>query len=154
MNCDICNLPAEPAQGLYGARGTGNKTGPRMGSLRHYQCHIDTYGKPIAYSTERQHSEMKPRPAGAVYPTRPLIRTPKVTKGEYNRSPNAMREYRVLDRITEMGRSRVEIECPFCFERFWAFIWSISGGGKKCTNCGAKHASFGQAFPIVGNEDM
>jgi hypothetical protein len=154
MNCDICNLPAEASQGLYGGRGTGDKTGAVIGMLRHYQCHIEKYGKPVSFSIERRHSDMKPRQAETAYPTRQLVRKPKVTKGEYNRSPNAMREFHTLDRITEMGRSRVQIECPFCFERFWAFVWSISGGGKKCTNCGAMHASFGQAFPIVGNEDI
>lgn len=74
---------------------------------------------------------------------------------EYNRSDNAAREFKVLRHRSEMGKSRVEIECPFCRTRFWAFIWSISGGGKRCENkeCGAKHASFGVAYPVVGREE-
>ena len=72
----------------------------------------------------------------------------------YNRSDNAARDFRVLDKRTEMGRSRVKIECPFCKSQFWAFIWSISGGGKKCENkaCGAMHVSHGRAYPVSGRE--
>jgi len=57
-----------------------------------------------------------------------------------------------LDRIDEMGKSRVLIECPFCKEEFWAYIWSISGGGKKCTGCGAKHNGWGYAHPVKGGK--
>lgn len=72
----------------------------------------------------------------------------------YNRSPNAQREFRVLDRRSAMGRTRVQIECPFCSTRFWAYVWSISGGGKRCENkaCGAMHTSFGVAYPVEGRE--
>lgn len=72
----------------------------------------------------------------------------------YNMSENAQREFKVLRRQSAMGRSKVEIECPFCGTRFWAFIWSISGGGKKCENkaCGAMHTSFGIARPVSGRE--
>jgi hypothetical protein len=73
---------------------------------------------------------------------------------EYNRSENAQRKFKVGAHRSEMGRSRVEIECPFCLTKFWAYIWSISGGGKKCENkaCGAMHASFGVAYPVAGRE--
>lgn len=73
---------------------------------------------------------------------------------EYNRSENAQREFKVLRRYSEMGRSRVIIECPFCQTQFAAYIWSISGGGKKCENkkCGAMHTSFGVAYPVAGRE--
>lgn len=77
-----------------------------------------------------------------------------VKKVEYNYSENAAREFTVRQRRSEMGKSRVLIECPFCSTQFWAYIWSISGGGKKCENksCGAMHASFGMAYPVSGNE--
>lgn len=73
----------------------------------------------------------------------------------YNMSDNAKREFSVLSRTTEMGRTRVRIRCPFCATEFWAYVWSISGGGKKCENkkCGAIHASFGVAYPVAGRED-
>lgn len=73
---------------------------------------------------------------------------------EYNRSDNAKREFKTGRRDSAMGRSRIEIECPFCLTRFWAYIWSISGGGKKCENkaCGAMHTSFGVAYPVAGRE--
>lgn len=56
------------------------------------------------------------------------------------------RDYRVLDRRSEMGRSRVFIECPFCKGRFWAYVWSLAGSGKKCPHCEAFHGSMA-AYP-------
>lgn len=73
---------------------------------------------------------------------------------DYNRSENASREFRVLARRSQMGKTRVQIECPFCGHQFWAYVWSISGGGKRCENkaCGAKHTSWGVAYPVAGRE--
>lgn len=71
---------------------------------------------------------------------------------EYNRSPNVIREFRAYNYRSEMGRSRVTIDCPFCSTSFHAYVWSISGGGKKCPGCGAMHTSFGQAYPVAGKE--
>lgn len=41
------------------------------------------------------------------------------------------------DGISEMGKSTIEIRCPFCGELVTAYIWSYAGGGKKCTKCKA-----------------
>jgi hypothetical protein len=29
------------------------------------------------------------------------------------------------------------IECPFCNSDVKAYLWSLSGGGKRCDDCGA-----------------
>ena len=34
-----------------------------------------------------------------------------------------------------MGRSKGEMECPCCGHIFEFYIWSMSGGGKRCDNC-------------------
>lgn len=77
---------------------------------------------------------------------------------EYNRSPNAVRDYAVVRQggFSGLGQRWAEIRCPFCGTVSRAFIWSISGGGKCCENkrCGAKHSSTGQTIPRVGREDM
>ena len=52
-----------------------------------------------------------------------------------------------LDKVSEFGRTRILIECPFCNSHFWAFVWSLRGSGKKCVNCGALHSGWGVAFP-------
>lgn len=72
----------------------------------------------------------------------------------YNRSENAQREFKVLLRRPAMGRTQIQIECPFCLTQFWAYVRSLSGGGKKCENkaCGAMHTGFGVAFPVEGGE--
>lgn len=77
-----------------------------------------------------------------------------MAKTTYNTSANAGRVFKVLERRPEMGRTRVKIECPFCLSTFWAYVWSISGGGKKCENkaCGAIHGSMGAAYPVAGRE--
>lgn len=56
------------------------------------------------------------------------------------------RLYKVLARRPEMGKSRVLIECPFCKGQFWAYVWSLSGSGKRCPHCNSWHGSFG-AYP-------
>lgn len=74
---------------------------------------------------------------------------------EYNRSENARREYTVHGRRSEMGKTRIEIKCPFCGDHSWAYVWSLSGGGKKCENkkCGAKFDAYGGATPVAGREN-
>jgi len=37
-----------------------------------------------------------------------------------------------------MGKSTVDIDCPYCGETITAYVWSLSGTGKKCP-CGALH---------------
>ena len=38
---------------------------------------------------------------------------------------------------SEMGKTRIEVICPFCEGRLIAYVWSLNGSGKKC-QCGAK----------------
>lgn len=38
---------------------------------------------------------------------------------------------------SEHGKSTIKITCPFCNNDIIAYIWSISGCGKRCDNCGA-----------------
>jgi hypothetical protein len=52
---------------------------------------------------------------------------------------------RTLRFASASGRSYCYITCPFCQAVVKAFIWSLSGGGKKCT-CGALHGSLGQSI--------
>jgi hypothetical protein len=77
-----------------------------------------------------------------------------VTKGELNRSDNAARRFELYGFISEMGRRRARCDCPFCGTTFWVFVWSLSGGGKRCPNCRSMFTSYGLAFPLVGNEDL
>jgi uncharacterized radical SAM superfamily Fe-S cluster-containing enzyme len=50
--------------------------------------------------------------------------------------------YTITKRISEHARSRVEIVCPFCNTKVWAYIWSLAGSGKKCPKCGAIHTCY------------
>lgn len=62
------------------------------------------------------------------------------------------KQFTVLSTIAEHGKSRMLIECPHCDSEFWAFKWSLCGGGKKCPDCGALHGSSGMAAKEKGNE--
>lgn len=46
------------------------------------------------------------------------------------------------------GRSYCYIKCPYCAQETKAFIWSLSGGGKKC-ECGALHTRGGITFKPI-----
>ena len=152
--CDICGKEAKPEQGLYGCPGDGGKLGAKRGDLRHYNCHVEKYGKIGSLNAAlSMFSKQADRFVGEV-DSKADVKKPNVKKGDYNRSENARREFKTLRRRSEMGKSRVLIECPFCLTQFWAYVWSISGGGKKCPNCGSIHTSFGVAYPIEGNESL
>lgn len=55
------------------------------------------------------------------------------------------RKYVVTRRISEFGRSRMLIRCPFCHAESWAYIWSIAGHGKRCEGCRA-YFFLGEAY--------
>ena len=44
--------------------------------------------------------------------------------------------------ISENGRSRGWITCPFCAEKVLCYLWSLAGSGKRC-GCGALLTSIG-----------
>lgn len=46
---------------------------------------------------------------------------------------------------SEMGKSRIEVKCPFCKMTITAYLWSVAGGGKRC-NCGAMFGSGGTFY--------
>jgi len=43
---------------------------------------------------------------------------------------------------SEHGKARVQVNCPFCKQPVIAYLWSLSGGGKRCY-CGAMFGSSG-----------
>lgn len=38
--------------------------------------------------------------------------------------------------ITEFGRTRGWVTCPFCSAKVLCYLWSLAGSGKRCS-CGA-----------------
>lgn len=162
--CDLCGKPHVQGQALRGGTGDGGATGALIGFIRHWDCHVAKFGKPASTSVGDELRGI--RMAMGIKTDGPLTtradpplrarRTPNVTKGPYNYSPNAARQWRLIpgSTISEMGKRRSRIECPFCLAVFWAYHWSLAGGGRKCPHCGAMHASFGSAHPIEGNEDL
>ena len=53
------------------------------------------------------------------------------------------REHTRTDGPSSVGRTVVYIDCPFCHTEVKAYLWSLSGGGKRCPGCGAKHNAYG-----------
>jgi hypothetical protein len=45
----------------------------------------------------------------------------------------------IMGRPTQLRR---KITCPFCGTKVVAYVWSLSGSGKKCPGCLALHCSF------------
>jgi endogenous inhibitor of DNA gyrase (YacG/DUF329 family) len=60
--------------------------------------------------------------------------------------------YTVTDTHVEFGKSRTEIECPFCKTLVWTYNWSLAGSGKRCPTCGAKHGWFGTSVKEISDE--
>lgn len=60
--------------------------------------------------------------------------------------------YRHFNWVSEAGRTRCEIECPFCGEVVTAYLWSLAGKGKRCPKCKALHGYHG--FTEAPNTDF
>ena len=85
-----------------------------------------TSGKPLGHKTKGP--KVKPRREDELSP---------------DSDERIINGFRVRDRddvelSREMGRIRLEIECPFCGDRCVGYVWSLAGSGKLC-DCGAKH---------------
>lgn len=80
-----------------------------------------------------------------------VVKGGRVTKTRYadiNKPECEHREYRVTRTGMERPSSRiVYIECPFCKDEVKCYVWSISGGGKRC-GCGALLSSTGEAHKM------
>lgn len=60
-------------------------------------------------------------------------------------SDREKRNHTVHSYRSKFGKSTVEIDCPFCSGTTTAFVWSLAGGGKKCS-CGALHGGWGFTY--------
>lgn len=62
------------------------------------------------------------------------------------------RQYRVLGTTPRAnGRTYDRMACPFCNTLLEASVWSLHGGGKRCTErtCRAILGKYGEAYRLV-----
>ncbi len=65
---------------------------------------------------------------------RPRKKRPKAPP--VNWKAPVMGQWKIVDSISAMGRSRDEVLCP-CGARTWIFPWSMHGHGyRRCDGCG------------------
>jgi len=50
------------------------------------------------------------------------------------------------NRYSDHGKSTIFVMCPFCKKETVAYMWSISGSGKKCNFCTNTLLTMGTAF--------
>lgn len=80
----------------------------------------------------------------------------KPTKFTDINNPNTLhRSYTAVENWRSMGRVKLTLTCPFCSAEVPAYLWSLSGGGKRC-DCGALFGSRGVAHKLTnpGANDM
>lgn len=75
----------------------------------------------------------------------------KTTFNDINRDDCEERQYTTSNWVSRMGRSSIDIRCPWCSAVFRAYVWSLSGGGKRC-RCGALFGSAGRCWKLEENE--
>lgn len=77
-----------------------------------------------------------------------LGRKPRPTTwNDVNKPECEQRTFRMYTEYSRVGRTRLHITCPFCDGSVTAFLWSISGGGKRC-DCGAMLGGRGVAYKL------
>lgn len=75
-------------------------------------------------------------------------KTPPTRYADINKPECERLDYKVVSTGLEHPSSIVwYIECPFCLNEVKAFLWSLSGGGKRC-GCGALFGSHGNAYKM------
>ena len=57
------------------------------------------------------------------------------------------RPHTLRNPVSEMGRTRYDIVCPFCGTVVTAYLWSLAGSGKRCPKCRAMHGHWGYSRP-------
>lgn len=73
------------------------------------------------------------------------------TFSDIHRPECESREYHVTRRTVERPSSVVwYFDCPWCEAEIKAYLWSLSGGGKRC-QCGAIFGARGQGYKLRGN---
>jgi len=75
----------------------------------------------------------------------PITETPD-HKQVLSKTGILLRYYETYNYYPEFGATTINIICPFCGSSVLAYVWSLAGCGKKCDNCPAVHASFGQSM--------
>ena len=64
-----------------------------------------------------------------------------------------LRDYTVISRGSEFGRTNILIECPYCKAFVRAYVWSLAAVGKKCT-CGALFMNNGSAKMTTKSKEI
>lgn len=59
-------------------------------------------------------------------------------------APPEERTWTQLWHRSSFGKTRIGIRCPFCEAEVVAYVWSLAGGGKRCS-CGAMFSAYGNA---------
>lgn len=54
-------------------------------------------------------------------------------------NPDESRPYVPFGLVSQVGRTRWKIECPYCGQIVVGYLWSLAGSGKRCPECGALH---------------
>lgn len=82
--------------------------------------------------------ELSPRGLAPYVKDGPLVTGYSKTTWNDVRKPNCeRRKTRVDGFYPSMGRSTVEVTCPFCGTDHQVYLWSFAGCGRRCDMCGA-----------------
>lgn len=75
-------------------------------------------------------------------------RYPRTTANDIGLGRVDEREFTaVYHRPTATGQIQMRLTCPFCHGDTTAYLWSLSGGGKRCP-CGAYFGSRGTTYKL------
>lgn len=73
----------------------------------------------------------------------------KIKFGDDSKYPDEVerRKYSVhAEGLDRPSRRIIYFNCPFCETEVKAYVWSLCGGGKRCTSCNAIFGGFGSGI--------
>lgn len=135
--CTVCNNPMVEGQAFNGMR------------RAHWDCAEGSPFPTSLFGRQVHKSELAPEKEN-IGPTAPLDRpTPRMpevgpTSADVRRAQMdatarqvESRQWVEVSRSPENGKTRIGLECPFCYAIVRAYVWSLPNG-KRC-ECGAYH---------------
>lgn len=136
--CSVCDQPMIKGQAFNGLRKAHWDCAP--GVVRASDAVTRVLGEsPREVTLKAQ--KVKNRPAARIAEKGPSFAQMSLARRDAEARQVESRPWVTQWRVSENGKTRIGLECPFCIEVVEIYVWSLPNG-KRCL-CGAMHGRMG-----------